>query len=196
MRNIFLLIILIPAIFLALGMVRFNRGKRGANEQFQNSSFEKITNFGTTAYLEIIPLIDWYTCSDNLKGEAGVSYLIKTDKKSVLFDVGFNYPAQSNPSPLLHNMKQLGIVIEDFDTIIISHNHPDHVGGRKWQVDKTFFLTTNQINLGEKEVYTPVQMSYPGLSPICIEKPTVIAEGIASIGTIPKQLFLAGWTLE
>jgi 7,8-dihydropterin-6-yl-methyl-4-(beta-D-ribofuranosyl)aminobenzene 5'-phosphate synthase len=93
-------------------------------------------------------------------------------------------------------MKELGIGTDDFDTIFISHNHPDHVGGMKYMRRKSFSLTSHQIELKEKTVYTPVPMSYPNLTPLCIEKPTVIAKGVASIGTIPNQLFFLGWTME
>ncbi|MEA3487209.1 MAG: MBL fold metallo-hydrolase, partial [Thermodesulfobacteriota bacterium] len=149
----------------------------------------------TTKSLEILPLIDWYTSRKDLKGEAGVSYLIRTDGNSILFDVGYNME-QSDPSPLLHNMKQLGITIDDFEAIVISHNHLDHVGGMKRQRQRSFSLTSNQIDLGKKLVYTPIPMTYPGLDPIYTEKPTVIAKGVATIGTIPNQDFFLGWIAE
>lgn len=175
--------------------IRFNRGKRRAEEQWQQSTVQKIKNLGATKYLEILPLIDWYASHKDLNGEAGVSYFIKTDESSILFDVGLN-SKQSNPSPLLQNMKQLGLTIDDFDTIVISHNHLDHVGGRKWARRKSFSLTAHQINLGKKAVYTPIPMTYPGLNPICTRDPTVIARGIATIGTIPNQDFFMGQILE
>jgi len=185
---ILLAILLILTICL---MIRFNKGKRRAEKQWQQSTVEKITSLGATKSVEILPLIDWYTSHQDLKGEPGVSYLIKTDENSILFDVGFN-PKQSDPSPLLQNMKQLGITIDDFDTIVISHNHPDHVGGMKWPKRKSFSLTTHQVKLGRKAVYTPIPMTYPGLNPIYTENPTVIAKGVATIGTIPNQDFFMG----
>jgi len=39
-------------------------------------------------------------------------------------------------------------------------------------------------------------MTYPGLKPICTENPTIIGKGVATIGTIPSQLFLFGFTHE
>jgi 7,8-dihydropterin-6-yl-methyl-4-(beta-D-ribofuranosyl)aminobenzene 5'-phosphate synthase len=126
---------------------------------------------------------------------AGVSYLIETDNTSILFDVGFNMK-QSNPSPLLHNMKQLGITTDDFDTIVISHNHLDHVGGMKWQSLRTFSLTNQQIDLGKKSVYTPIPMTYPGLTPILAKNPTAISKGVTTIGTIANQDFFSGWIEE
>ena len=176
-------------------LTRFYRGKRKAEKYWRESGVGEITGLGTTKSLAILPLIDWYTSSEGLKGEAGVSYLIKTDANSILFDVGYNVE-QNDPSPLLHNMKQLGISMDDFDTIVISHNHCDHVGGTKWEKRKSFSLTTHQVNLEGKVVYTPIPMTYPGLNPICTEAPTVIATGVATIGVIPNQDFLLGWILE
>jgi 7,8-dihydropterin-6-yl-methyl-4-(beta-D-ribofuranosyl)aminobenzene 5'-phosphate synthase len=190
--------ILILAVLFALFVVlwaRFKRGKARADRYWEQSRNWELDPVGTTRTLEILPLIDWYTNRENLTGEAGVSYWLKTDEKSVLFDVGYN-PEQRDPSPLLNNMKELGIGIDDFDTIFISHNHPDHVGGMTNMRRKSFSLTGRRIDLQGKAVYTPVPMSYPNLNPVCVEKPTPIAKGMASIGTIPNQLFFLGWTME
>lgn len=171
-------------------LARFREGKRKAEEEWQHkqSSLQKIKNLGTIKTLEILPLTEWYTCDDSLKGESSVSYLIKTDRCTVLFDLGLN-PDQIHPSPLLHNMQQLGIALDDFDAIVISHKHGDHLGGGKWGKLNTFSLTGQQIDLGPKRVYTPVPMTYPGLTPVYTEDPTIISEGVATIGVISSQLF-------
>jgi 7,8-dihydropterin-6-yl-methyl-4-(beta-D-ribofuranosyl)aminobenzene 5'-phosphate synthase len=186
---VFLLAILLA--FVAYLVLRFNRGKRKANEEWQRSKVQRITNFGATKSLVILPLVDWYTSAEDLKGEAGVSYLVKTDNKTILFDVSLN-AGRSDPSPLLHNMERLGLTQNDFDAIIISHNHMDHVGGLKWQRRKSFSLTNRQADLGDKDVYTPEPMNYPGLKPVYAEEPTVVAPGIATIGTISNQDFFGG----
>jgi 7,8-dihydropterin-6-yl-methyl-4-(beta-D-ribofuranosyl)aminobenzene 5'-phosphate synthase len=174
---------------------RFNKGKKDAENMWQRSTIKKITDLGEVASFDVLPLIDWYTSEAELIGEAGVSYLVKTGESAILFDVGLNRK-QSDPSPLLQNMKQLGLTVGDFDTIFISHNHADHVGGRKWARKKSFSLTAQQIDLGMKKVYTPITMAYPGLNPIRASEPTVIAKGIATIGVIPNYDFLLGWIME
>ncbi len=192
----------LAALFENLGdpndlLARFNEGKRKAEEEWQHkqSSLQKIKNLGSTKTLEILPLIDWHTRDESLKGEAGVSYLVKTDRCTILFDLGDN-PDQIHPSPLLHNMQQLGIALDDFDAIVISHKHRDHLGGGKWGKLNTFSLTGQQIDLGPKRVYTPVPMTYPGLTPIYTEDPTIISEGVATIGNISNQFFFSGLTPE
>lgn len=192
---IFCSIIAILFSLLVVLRIRFKRGKTRADRYWHQSRNWKLNHLGTTTTLEILPLIDWYTNNKNLMVEAGVSYLVKTDETAILFDLGYNRE-QRDPSPLLNNMKELGLEIDDFDTIFISHNHPDHVGGMKYMRRKSFSLTSRQIELKGKKVYTPIPMSYPNLRPVCIEKPTRIAKGVASIGTIPNQLFFLGWTME
>lgn len=173
---------------LANELVNFREGKEKAELDWQRSVFKKISNWGSTKILEILPLIDWHKSREDLKVELGVSYLIRTDEKAILFDVGLN-AKQSDPSPLLHNMNALGISIGDFDAIVISHNHSDHVGGGKWAKEKTFSLNAHQIDLGQKTVYTPIPMTYPGLYPIYTENPTIISKGVATIGAISNYLF-------
>jgi 7,8-dihydropterin-6-yl-methyl-4-(beta-D-ribofuranosyl)aminobenzene 5'-phosphate synthase len=195
MINVVIWVIVFLAVILVILEIRFRQGRRKAGDQWGEAAVEKIRDFGKTESLEILPLIDWYTCRDDLKGEPGVSYIVRTDNTTILFDVGMN-SENRDPSPLMHNMEKLGITTEDFDTIVISHNHMDHVGGLKWQMRKSFSLTTRQIDLGDKRVYTPVPMSYPGLDPTWSKDPTVIAKGVATIGTISNQLYLMGWTPE
>jgi len=157
------------------------------------ATIQRIKDLGETETLEILPLIDWQTADEHLVGEAGVSYLIKTDKSAILFDVGFN-SKQSDPSPLLHNMKYLGVSVDDFHTIVITHNHMDHVGGKRWSDQKTFSFGNEQIDLGVKKVLTPISMTYPGLSPILTENPTKISAGVTTTGVIANQLFFSGLT--
>jgi len=173
----------------------FREAKQKAEQQWDRSKYQKIKNLGSTKTLEILPLIDWHSNREDLKVELGVSYLIKTDEDSILFDVGLN-SVQRDPSPLLINMNQLGISIEDFNIIVISHNHGDHVGGGKWVKNKTFSLTANQIDLSDKKVYTPIPMTYPGLNPVCSDEPMILAKGVATIGTISNSLFLFGLEKE
>lgn len=180
---------------LAKELVRFNKGKQKVEQQWQTTTFDCIKEWGSTRSLEILPLVDWNTNREELQVETGVSYLIKTDEAGILFDLGLNRENR-DPSPLLHNMKQLGITLDAFNIIVISHNHADHIGGRKWLKNKTFSLTAHQIDLGSKRVYTPIPMIYPGLHPIWVENPTIIAQGVATIGTILNHLFMMGSTLE
>ena len=194
---LFIPIFLILCICLALIYFYYNFtfGSQRVDSFCRVSMVSKIKNLGATKTLEILPLVDWSADRNDLKREAGVSYLIKTDESLILFDVGMN-GNKENPSPLLHNMKKLGVELNKIGVIVISHNHVDHVGGFKWSKEKTFSLTTTQADLGAKRVYTPVPMTYPGLKPVCSDNPVIISKGVATTGTIPRYLFFSGWTPE
>jgi 7,8-dihydropterin-6-yl-methyl-4-(beta-D-ribofuranosyl)aminobenzene 5'-phosphate synthase len=151
-------------------------------------SIRKLNDIGTTKHFEMIPLIDWFTNDETLIGESGVSYLIKTDDATILFDLGLN-EKDENPSPLLQNMHRLGIKPDDIDMIVISHNHDDHVGGTKWAEKNTFSFTSYQLPLKKIPVYTPVEMTYPGLNPIYTPLPVKIAKGVSTIGVIHNPIF-------
>lgn len=188
--SFFIVLVFFISTFL---MIRFYIGKNSAERLWkeQKTTFSKIPNLGSTKTLEITPLMDWFISNENLKREASVSYLIKTDTMTILFDVGLNME-EADPSPLLQNMDQLGVSMDDFSTIFITHNHPDHVGGVKWMASNSFSLSNQQIELSGKKVYAPLSMTYPGLKPIQTERPTKIAEGVATTGIIVTQLFFLG----
>jgi 7,8-dihydropterin-6-yl-methyl-4-(beta-D-ribofuranosyl)aminobenzene 5'-phosphate synthase len=58
-----------------------------------------------------------------LWGEHGVSFAIDTADGRVLFDTG------QSGEVLVHNASQMGIQLEQFDALAISHAHYDHTGG-------------------------------------------------------------------
>ena len=144
-------------------------------------------DIGVTRRLEILPLVDWATANADLRGEAGVSYLLRTDGSTILFDVGGNL-AGSDPSPLEANMQRLGLRLADIDTVLISHPHMDHVGGLRFAMAGTFSLGNHQVALDGKRVIVPSPMSYPGVTPRVAREPTVLAPGVVTIGPITGQL--------
>lgn len=58
-----------------------------------------------------------------LIGDHGQSFLIKTEKEKILFDVG------TSGKKLLHNMNELEIDPNEISLLILSHGHYDHTGG-------------------------------------------------------------------
>ncbi|MCP3986783.1 MAG: MBL fold metallo-hydrolase [bacterium] len=198
--SILIATILVGAALLAIGMlalvVRFHLGRWRAERHWAEARVEPLADLGTTTRLEVLPLSDWHVGDGDFDGEAGVAYLVRTDSATVLFDLGLN-ERQADPSPLLRNMQTLGVTQDELDAVVISHMHPDHVGGMPWSRRRTFSLTGGrQPSLGTTAAYVPEPMTYPGLQPRTVEGPVRIAEGLASIGAISAQLFFFGWTRE
>jgi len=149
---------------------------------------------GETSKLEVLPLYE-NAAQTGLQSGHGVSYLIRTDNATILFDLGNNMTA-SSPSPLIQNMQDIGISMDEIDKIVISHRHPDHVGGGNLWTQKTFSLDgTNQPALENIPVYIPEEMTYPGIALVLSTSPTLLSEGIATTGLIsyaqPFPIWLA-----
>ena len=53
----------------------------------------------------------------------GFSCLVETGNRKIMFDTGWD------GNILLYNMERFGVTKEDIDTIVISHDHWDHMGG-------------------------------------------------------------------
>jgi len=169
--------------------VSFQFGVEKVNQEWEEAVPGQIEDFGSTKTLSILPLVNWHTNDDSLKGEAGVSYLIRTDHATILFDVGFNQKDES-PSPLEHNMDELGVKLDDIDTIFLSHAHLDHRGGQKWVNENTFSLGLDQVDLSNKKIYAPTLTRYPGTEVNLIPEETILGVGIAGLGAIPRQLVI------
>ena len=194
-------LVLIPALLLFALELRGQLGNRKADRIFAETRVEPVTNLGATRTLRILPLVEFSTSSPELMGEVGVSYLVETDHHRILYDVGHN-PGRLDPSPLQHNMKQLGIDLATIDMVFISHNHLDHVGGLHWQRQKSFSIGKNQDPFPNPrtQLIAPELMTYPGLSRVYADRPMALGNGIGttglgSTGAIGRQLTI-GWIEE
>lgn len=76
-----------------------------------------------TPRLTLTVLVDNTTLTDqDLCGEAGLSFLIETADRKILFDTGLS-------GLFLTNAEKMGISLRDLDFLILSHGHIDHTGG-------------------------------------------------------------------
>lgn len=192
---VILAVLVLGLLGLTVSVRNFLRDIKSAEVSWNEYKPEKLENLGTVKELKIMPLIDYYTTSDTLTGEPGVSYLVSAGDQKILFDVGYNMENQ-HPSPLIRNMKQLGVDINDIDTIVISHNHVDHIGGMKAMKQNTFLLSGEETDLSHVKAYVPEKISHATAEVEVTTKPKKIAEGIATIGTIDRAIWAMGLTSE
>lgn len=73
--------------------------------------------------LSLTVLVDNNTIIDHyFSGEPGLSFLITTQGKKILFDTGYS-------DLFLKNAKEMGENLLDLDMVVLSHGHFDHTGG-------------------------------------------------------------------
>jgi metal-dependent hydrolase (beta-lactamase superfamily II) len=185
-------------IVFGIRLASYHRDVAASNERWARDRPRPVRDLGTTRSLTILPLLDFHTSRADLSTEVGVSYLVRTDSATILFDLG-NNSARADPSPLERNLKTLGVSLDDIDTVVISHAHFDHVGGRIWTdgglSGTTFGFGHRQPSLAGKRVLTPIAMTYPGIQPEVAVDATRVAPGVATSGSIRRRLF-AEWVDE
>ncbi|WP_291859572.1 MBL fold metallo-hydrolase [Marinilabilia sp.] len=72
--------------------------------------------------IDIITLVENLAYQQGTMGEHGLSFVVRTGGKQILFDTG-----QSDL--LVHNAKKLNVDLSAIDAVVISHGHYDHTGG-------------------------------------------------------------------
>ena len=135
----------------------------------------------TTSQLEIIPLYEEAGEEDHFIIGHGVSYLIRTDRATVLMDVGHN-PDQLDVAPFAQNMQKLGVDWDEIDRIVISHPHPDHIGGLAAWRQHTVSFGELPGRMDGKLLFVPSKMAYPGAIHATI--PTLPSPDMATTGVI------------
>ena len=169
----------------ALGFLVFTVRQTLANRDVE-AEWAKVPTIipalATTTKLEIIPLYEELKAREGLVSGHGVSYLIRTDASTILLDVG-NNPENNPVAPFAQNMLALGIDWQEVDRIVISHPHPDHVGGTDaWQHNAIHFGELPG-GLGERLVFIPTNLKTQGGVHATI--PTLPGLDVATTGVIP-----------
>ncbi len=142
-------------------------------------------------YFELTVLLEQKT-EPGFLGAPGVSYLIKTDRGSLLFDVGYG---PEKPA-LARNATRLGFKIDRVDALAISHLHPDHMGGLK-AFRNNQVTVPKEFGRGEEiPCFVPAEAKADGFRTEVVNGPRTLAAGVASTGPLARGLFLLGWTEE
>ena len=173
------------AVLALVALAQTARWARAENERQRVEAAAPLAPLAlaATRHLEILPLVEADTAVARVATEHGVAYLVRTDGATVLLDLGFNQAAVT-PSTLRHNMDVLGVSLGEIDAFVISHPHPDHMGGINAWRRNTLAFGKDPIELGGRPLYVPEPIGYPGAEPIVSDEPTVVAPAIATTGTI------------
>jgi 7,8-dihydropterin-6-yl-methyl-4-(beta-D-ribofuranosyl)aminobenzene 5'-phosphate synthase len=157
--------------------------------------------------LSLTVLVDNTTLTDHyFLGEPGLSFILETKGKKILFDTGYS-------DAFLANAEKLGISLCDLDYVVISHGHRDHTNGL---VPLASLLTNAKVNTSSYKVPELIAHSrcfYPRpKSPVAnigsilseaevrrqfkvnlSDKPLWITEDLVFLGEIPRK-FSFEWT--
>jgi 7,8-dihydropterin-6-yl-methyl-4-(beta-D-ribofuranosyl)aminobenzene 5'-phosphate synthase len=142
-------------------------------------------------YLELTVLVEEKYEVD-FKGDAGVSYLFRSDQGSLLFDVGFG---PERPA-FGYNTGKLGVKLDQIDSLCISHLHPDHMGGIKASRGKHVLLPKEVGEPQGQPCYLPDKADAEGFRCEVIDTPKLLTGGIATTGPLARSLFFFGLTEE
>jgi len=131
--------------------------------------------------MKITGIVDNFKVHPLLKRDWGLSILIESENKKILFDTGADYRIFE------HNIKHLGLEkkLKIIDVLFLSHYHDDHTGGldfvlENFQIKKTYIPSNFPGNLIKKlEEKTEV---------IICNKPTEIEKNIYSTGTFDESI--------
>jgi 7,8-dihydropterin-6-yl-methyl-4-(beta-D-ribofuranosyl)aminobenzene 5'-phosphate synthase len=141
--------------------------------------------------LEMTVLVEW-KAEEGFMGDAGVSYLFKTELGSVLYDVGFG---PTRPA-LTHNAAKLGFHLDQVDALTISHLHGDHMGGIPAQRSRKVRVPNELMSPDLKLCFLPDRAEATGFKAELVERPQLLTAGIASTGPLARSLFMFGFTEE
>jgi 7,8-dihydropterin-6-yl-methyl-4-(beta-D-ribofuranosyl)aminobenzene 5'-phosphate synthase len=156
---------------------------------------EQLSDIGEVDHVSILPLVERLSPREELIGEPGVSYLIRADDTTVLFDLGLNSGPRGR-STLTFNGDALGADLGSLDAVVLSHNHGDHVGGMASMMRRTFRLTPDHLEPVGLPAYVPVEMRHERARTLVTTEPRVIAPGMAVLPPLPRMLFWAGPVME
>ena len=184
-----IVILLVPLLLAALTGFRWLQASREVADEWANFNADA-PSLAATSQLEIIPLFEAASANPNFIYGHGVSYLIRTDSATILLDVGDN-PENLPVAPFSQNMQTLGITWDEVYRVVISHPHPDHIGGQPAWLKRTISFGDLPGGLGERLVFVPHVTTFKGAIHATI--PTLPAPDIGTTGVIS---YLEAWPIS
>lgn len=170
-------------------LYKLNLSQSDSVWEADQNRLRKIADFGYTKKFELIPLIEMLKGNEKFKEGVGVSYLIRTDNSTILFDTGWD--DDSTMCAFRYNLDLLGVDISDLDAIIISHDHGDHQNMWKWVSDRTFMNNENENILPEIKTYVPEEKNVMMPEFTYAPDPVRICDGVYTTGIIKAPMFFS-----
>ena len=177
-KNIILAVIFIT--FIILLVIFAGNRKINKQEYNENKTEKEMINITKLKNITLITVYDNYQSNPVLQTGHGFSCLIKTNNKTLLFDTG------ANSETLLGNMEKLNIDINKIDTVILSHEHYDHIGGMSGFLEKN-----NKV-----EIYIPKsflqsfkeEFKATSASVVDVYNPAEISSSVYSTGELETNI--------
>jgi 7,8-dihydropterin-6-yl-methyl-4-(beta-D-ribofuranosyl)aminobenzene 5'-phosphate synthase len=178
--------------WLAVRSRRFRRGQLRA-AQVNAERIERASPLDLPALqsLELTVVVEQRQTAGFL-GDAAVSYWFRTDRGSLLMDVGHG----PDTPTFAHNTRRLGLRLEELDALLISHLHLDHMGGQRAMRAGRVTLPVELLPKTPKPCYVPAECAGYGLQVHRLDRPQGLEAGLASTGPLARMLFYHGWMEE
>lgn len=173
---------------------RYIVGRSKASKQTVRELETRLTNLGEVERVSILPVVERHTGGPGLRGEPGLSYLVKADETTLLFDTGLG--TGGDRTALESNAGALGVPLDNLDCVVISHLHSDHVGGPKCQYRHTFSFGHQQPVPRALAAFVPTDMTHPRADVSVVDEAQVIGKGVAVLPPLSRVLFWLGPVAE
>lgn len=184
MKKLLLITLVVLVSLFAVAVLFFTARKSMADRAIkaeQQLPLPTAPALAATSHLEVLPLYEEASADPDLIIGHGVSYLIRTDAATILMDVGHN-PDEAEIGPVAQNMQKLGIHWNEIDRIVISHPHPDHIGGVTAWRQNTISFGGLPIDVDEQLVFVPYSVAYQNAIHVTI--PSLPSPDVATTGVI------------
>jgi len=142
----------------AQAAVRHSRVAAEVWRRLVDTTYQRLGDIGTVDTLGVLPLVDRRAGRPGLRGEPGVSYLVRAGSTLLLFDAGLNLFRRSR-SDLVDNAEALGVDLAQVPAVVLSHQHDDHVGGVRAQRAGSFAFSADPVEPAGLLAYAPVPLT-------------------------------------
>jgi 7,8-dihydropterin-6-yl-methyl-4-(beta-D-ribofuranosyl)aminobenzene 5'-phosphate synthase len=173
---------------------RYLQGRAAIERAALRDVSKRLSDIGEVDSLTVLPLVERLVGDSDLRGEPGVCYLLRAGQTSVLFDCGL--ARGRGPTVLEANAAALDVSAAAVSAVVISHLHPDHVGGIRAQLRSSFAVPDALLLPHAVPAFVPIDMTHPSAEVTVVSGPQVVAPGVAVLPPLNRMLFWLGRVAE